>query len=84
MSFDYIERIKQIKNEKKITNDELSRLSGIPLGTLSKLLAGLSDSVKLSNMIAIYVKSPKTTTSISSVALPRTQITSLLTETRSG
>lgn len=53
MSFEYIERIKQIKNEKKITNDELSRLSGIPLGTLSKLLAGLSDSVKLSNMIAI-------------------------------
>ena len=53
MSFDYIERIKQIKSEKKITNDELSRLSGIPLGTLSKLLAGLSDSVKLSNMIAI-------------------------------
>ena len=53
MSFEYIERIKQIKNEKKITNDELARLSGIPLGTLSKLLAGLSDSVKLSNMIAI-------------------------------
>ena len=53
MSFEYIERIKQIKSEKKITNDELSRLSGIPLGTLSKLLAGLSDSVKLSNMIAI-------------------------------
>ena len=53
MSFEYIERIKQIKNEKRMTNDELSRLSGIPLGTLSKLLAGLSDSVKLSNMIAI-------------------------------
>ena len=53
MSFDYIERIKQIKSEKKITNEELSRLSGIPLGTLSKLLAGLSDSVKLSNMINI-------------------------------
>lgn len=53
MSFEYIERIKQIKSEKKITNEELARLSGIPLGTLSKLLAGLSDSVKLSNMIAI-------------------------------
>lgn len=53
MGLDYIERIKQIKSEKRITNDELSRLSGIPLGTLSKLLAGLSDSVKLSNMIAI-------------------------------
>lgn len=53
MAFNYIERIKQIKNEKRITNEELSRISGIPLGTLSKLLAGLSDSVKLSNMIAI-------------------------------
>ena len=53
MSFEYIERIKQIKSEKKITNEELARISGIPLGTLSKLLAGLSDSVKLSNMIAI-------------------------------
>ncbi len=53
MGFDYIERIKQIKSDKKMTNDELSRRSGIPLGTLSKLLAGLSDSVKLSNMIAI-------------------------------
>lgn len=53
MSFEYIERIKQIKNEKRMTNEELSRASGIPLGTLSKLLAGLSDSVKLSNMISI-------------------------------
>lgn len=53
MGPDYLERIKQLKNEKKITNEELSRLSGIPLGTLSKLLAGFSDSVKLSNVVAI-------------------------------
>lgn len=49
----YIERIKKIKNEKRITNDKLSELTGIPLGTLSKILAGMSDSPKLSNMISI-------------------------------
>ena len=50
---DYIGRIKQIKSEKKITNDKLSALTGIPLGTLSKLLAGISDSPKLSNIVSI-------------------------------
>ena len=50
---DYIARIKQIKGEKKITNDKLSALTGIPLGTLSKLLAGISDSPKLSNIVSI-------------------------------
>ena len=50
---DYIERIKKIKSEKKITNDRLSELTGIPLGTLSKIMAGISDSPKLSNIVAI-------------------------------
>ncbi len=50
---EYIERIKQLKSEQKITNDRLSELTGIPLGTLSKLLAGISDSPKLANIIAI-------------------------------
>ena len=50
---DYISRIKQIKSERRITNDELSELTGIPLGTLSKILAGISDSPKLSNIVAI-------------------------------
>ena len=49
----YIDRIKLLKNQKKITNDHLSAMTGIPLGTLSKLLAGMSDSPKLSNIIAI-------------------------------
>lgn len=49
----YIDRIKLLKSKKKITNEQLSTLSGIPLGTLSKLLAGMSDSPKLSNIIAI-------------------------------
>ena len=49
----YLDRIKQKKNELKLTNDQLAERSGIPLGTLSKILAGMSDSPKLSNMIAI-------------------------------
>ncbi|MBQ7321246.1 MAG: LexA family transcriptional regulator [Clostridia bacterium] len=50
---DYKERIKKLKSQKKITNDQLAVMTGIPLGTLSKLLAGISDSPKLSNMVAI-------------------------------
>ncbi len=49
----YLDRIKQLKNERKMTNDQLSERSGIPLGTLSKILAGMSDSPKLSNIIAL-------------------------------
>ncbi len=49
----YLDRIKLMKNEKKMTNEQLSERTGIPLGTLSKILAGMSDSPKLSNMIAI-------------------------------
>lgn len=50
---DYKDRIKQLKSQRKITNDQLSNMTGIPLGTLSKILAGISDSPKLSNMVAI-------------------------------
>ena len=49
----YIDRIKQIKSQKKITNDRLSEMTEIPLGTLSKILAGISDSPKLSNIVSI-------------------------------
>ena len=49
----YIDRIKLLKAQKKITNEQLASLTGIPLGTLSKLLAGMNDSPKLSNIIAI-------------------------------
>ena len=49
----YLERIKQLKSSRKITNDKLSEMTGIPLGTLSKLLAGINDSPKLSNIVAI-------------------------------
>ena len=49
----YLDRIKKIKSEQKLTNDQLAERSGIPLGTLSKILAGMSDSPKLSSMIAL-------------------------------
>ena len=49
----YLDRIKLLKNQQKMTNEQLSERSGIPLGTLSKILAGMSDSPKFSNMIAI-------------------------------
>jgi len=50
---DYIDRIKKLKSEQKITNDRLSEMTGIPLGTLSKILAGISDSPKLANVVSI-------------------------------
>ena len=49
----YIDRIKALKSQKKLTNELLSERSGIPLGTLSKLLAGMNESPKLSNIVAI-------------------------------
>lgn len=49
----YLERIKKLKSTRKITNEKLSEMTGIPLGTLSKLLAGISDSPKLANIVAI-------------------------------
>ena len=50
---EYIKRIKEIKNQLKMTNDELSERTGIPGGTLSKILAGISEDPKLSNFVAI-------------------------------
>ena len=49
----YIDRIKALKKEKKITTKELSEATEIPVGTLSKMLAGYSDSPKLSYVVAI-------------------------------
>lgn len=50
---DYIRRIKEIKNDRKMTNEELCERTGIAPGTLSKILAGISESPKLSNFVSI-------------------------------
>ncbi|MBQ6893003.1 MAG: helix-turn-helix domain-containing protein, partial [Clostridia bacterium] len=49
----FSERVKFIKKEKGITNDALSAASGIPLGTLGKLLSGFTEEPKLSTAIAL-------------------------------
>ncbi len=53
IKMNYIDRIKKLKSQQKITNEKLSKLTGIPLGTLSKIMAGISDSPKLSNVMSI-------------------------------
>lgn len=50
---DYIKRIKEVKATLKMTNDELSERTGIPGGTLSKILAGISETPKFCNIVAI-------------------------------
>ena len=49
----FSERVKQVKNEKSLTSAELSERSGIPLGTLTKLLSGAITEPKLSTALAI-------------------------------
>ncbi len=49
----YIERINALKKERKITTQDLSAMTDIPVGTLSKMLAGYSESPRLSYIVAI-------------------------------
>ena len=49
----YIERIHMLNKERKITNQDLAAMTDIPLGTLSKMLAGYSYSPKLSYIVSI-------------------------------
>ncbi len=44
---EWLENIKRIKSARKMTNEELSKASGIPTGTLNKMLAGQNASIKL-------------------------------------
>lgn len=48
----WLKRIKEKKRAAGLTNDELSAASGIPAGTLNKILTGVSDDPKLSTLIA--------------------------------
>ncbi len=45
--------IKKVKKEKNLTNETLSSLSGISVGTLNKLLSGASADPKISTVIAL-------------------------------
>ncbi|MBQ8350589.1 MAG: helix-turn-helix domain-containing protein [Clostridia bacterium] len=49
----FAERVKALKSERSITSEQLSRASGIPLGTLTKILSGATGEPKLSVALAI-------------------------------
>ena len=49
----WLENIKKIKKQKNLTNESLSELSGISLGTLNKLLSGATEDPKLSTLLAL-------------------------------
>lgn len=50
---DMIERIKHIKKESSLTNEDLSQKTNIPIGTLSKILSGNTKDPQISNIIKI-------------------------------
>lgn len=49
----FAERVKALKSERAMTSEQLSRESGIPLGTLTKILSGATGEPKLSVALAI-------------------------------
>lgn len=49
----FVQRVQEIKRIKNMTSAELSMRSGVPLGTLNKLLSGAIEDAKLSTAIAI-------------------------------
>ena len=49
----WLSRIKEKKRIAGMTNDELAAASGIPQGTLNKILSGVSDDPKLSTLTAL-------------------------------
>ncbi len=48
-----IERIKEVKNKKGLKNEDLSRISGVPIGTLAKILGSETKDPKISSIIKI-------------------------------
>ena len=48
-----LEKIAECKKKLGITTDELSKMSGVPLGTLNKILSGATKDPKLETLKAI-------------------------------
>ena len=49
----FMDKIREAKNRRNMTASELSRASGVPLGTLNKLLTGVIEEPKLSTAVAL-------------------------------
>ena len=50
-----LERITEIRKAKGITVEELSKMSGVPMGTLSKISAGITKNPNLETVRAIAI-----------------------------
>lgn len=50
---DFLKRLKKQKQLKKLRIEEISQESGIPVGTVSKILAGITTDPKINTMISI-------------------------------
>ena len=48
-----LEVLRQLKKQRKMTNKQLSQASGVPLGTVNKLMSGVTDNPKLPTVQAI-------------------------------
>ncbi len=46
--------IKSVKSDKKLTNAQLSEISGVPLGTVNKILSGATKSIKTETLNKLY------------------------------
>lgn len=66
-----VEEMKQRKKEFGYSNEKLSELSGVPLGTVQKVLAGVTRSPRYETLIALERVLKKQTDSIGE-ALPET------------
>ncbi len=48
-----IQRIKKLKRERRLSNEELAKSSGVPIGTLAKILGSETKDPQISNIIKI-------------------------------
>lgn len=48
-----LEKINQLKKQKKLTNEELAALSGVPKGTIDKITSGATKDPKLETLKAL-------------------------------
>jgi len=53
MDKEFVLHLKSLKKKKRITNEKLSELSKIPLGTINKLLSGETEDPQLSTIAAV-------------------------------
>lgn len=46
-------RLKELKEQKKLTNQELSNLSGVPIATINRLMSGATENPTIDTVLAL-------------------------------